>query len=143
MTIKSENLNFIFTYNDLFKIFDNKLFFLIIFPSLSSENWYIGEIFLSKYICTFNSESKSIYFYKNQIDKLNNIKQEKDKKKYSNDLLRYLIEIFMGLIIIFLAFIIYRRYRKSRKLLANELEDNNYIYIASEKRKEKEKQIIE
>ena len=142
LTIKSDNLKFIFTYKDLFKLFDNKLYFLIIFPFLTSKNWYIGEIFLNKYICTFNSESKSIYFYKNQIDKLNNIKQEKDNKKYTNNLLRYLIEIFMGLIIIFLAFIIYRKYRKSRKLLANELEDNNYAYITNEKGKENKKQKI-
>jgi hypothetical protein len=143
-TIKSESLNFTFTYNDLFKLFDNKLYFLIIFPIKGpitfSNEWFIGEIFLKKYICTFNLETKSISFYKNQINKSNDIIEQKVNNGNANIWVRYLIEIFMGLIIIFFAYLIYRAYRKSRKLLANELEDSNYIYVSNEKIKEKEKQ---
>ena len=143
-TIKSESLNFTFTYNDLFKLFDNKLYFLIIFPIKGpitfSNEWFIGEIFLKKYICTFNLETKSISFYKNQINKSNDIIEQKVNNGNANIWVRYLIEIFMGLIIIFFAYLIYRAYRKSRKLLANELEDSNYIYVSNEKIKENEKE---
>ena len=39
----------------------------------------------------------------------------------------------MGIIIIFSFYLLYRKYKKSRKLLANELEDSNYAYITNEK----------
>ena len=38
----------------------------------------------------------------------------------------------MGLVIIFILFLLYRKYRNSRKLHANELEDSNYTYDAKE-----------
>ena len=149
-TIKSDNLLFCLQYNDLFKSFENKLYFMIIFPNdlyrEKSNQWSIGEIFMKKYIATFNLESKSIYFYKNQINKANNyidfnndIDKIKGENKNGNNIMRILIEIFMGIIIIFFLYLIYRKYRKNRKLLANELEDSNYVYVPNENKKEKNK----
>ena len=67
--IKIDNLIFTFTYEDLFKIFNNKYFFMIIFPKDNNierlNRWFIGEIFLSKYIPTFHLEKKTISFYSN------------------------------------------------------------------------------
>ena len=138
LAIRSDNIIFTFTYNDLFKLLGNRLYFMIIFQinefnSLSNE-WLIGEIFLSKFICTVNLEAKSISFYKAQINEANNFKEEKKMKKNA---LRIAIEIFMGIIIIICVYLIYRKYRKSRKILANELEDNNYAYIPKDKKETK------
>ena len=38
----------------------------------------------------------------------------------------------MALVIIVVLFLLYRKYRSTRKLHANELEDNNYEYKAKE-----------
>ena len=38
----------------------------------------------------------------------------------------------MGIFIIVILFLLYRKYRNSRKLHANELEDSNYVYKAKE-----------
>ena len=137
-TIKSENLIFCFTYNDLFKIFDDRFYFMIIFPNGrdQSSQWSIGEIFISKFTSTFNIEAKSISFYKNQINKANNFIDNNNEKKGSSTVMRSLIEIFMGIIIIICIYFIYRKYRKTRKLLANELEDSNYAYVPNENKKE-------
>ena len=42
----------------------------------------------------------------------------------------------MGILIIFSFYLLYRKYKKSRKLLANELEDSNYTYITNEQKSE-------
>ena len=126
----------------VFQWLKSSIYFMIIFPidgfNTRSDQWLIGEIFLSKFIPTFNLEAKSISFYKNQINKANNLREEKNKKDINN-VIRIIIEIFMGMIILIFAYLIYRKYRKSRKLLANELEDGNYAYIPKEK---KENQLI-
>ena len=96
--------------------------------------WYFGDIFLRKYITSFNFDSKSITFYRNQVDNsnLNSIiyYDENELKKKSNifNILRTLIEICMGIFIIMMLFIFYRKIRGKRKLHANELEDNNFEY---------------
>ena len=137
LTIKSSDLYFIFSYNDLFKDFEDKIYFMIIFPidgfNSRSGQWLIGEIFLRKYIPTFNLEAKSISFFKKQINKANNYREEKNSSNINN-VIRIIIEIFMGMIILIFAYLIYRKYRKSRKILANELEDGNYAYIPKEKK---------
>lgn len=84
----------------------------------------------------FNFDAQTISFYKNQVDEMNiknraifeNEKSYKKKKSY----IRTFIEIIMGLVIIVILFLLYRKYRNSRKLHANELEDNNYVYYVKE-----------
>ena len=136
--IKTKNLTFVFTKNDLFKQFKNRIYFLIAFLdekfSTYSLKWYFGDIFLRKYMTSFNFDSKSISFYRNQVDNanLNSIiyYDENELKKKSNifNILRTLIEICMGIFIIMMLFIFYRKIRGKRKLHANELEDNNFEY---------------
>ena len=139
---KSNNIIFSFDYKDLFQLFINKniLYFMIIFKedkySFLTDTWLIGEIFLKKYIGFFNLESKTISYYKNQIYENEN-NTFKDVKTNSNCFLRIFIEIMMGIIIILCFYLLYRKYKKSRKLLANELEDNNYSYVSNDNKKEK------
>ena len=140
-TIKSDNIFFALTYSDLFKLFNDRLYFIIIFPLdkyVERSSWLIGEIFFRKFIFDFNLESKTISFYKNQIKLANNVfeNENENNKQFSNNFIRNLIEIFMGIVIIICIYLIYRKYRKSRKLLANELEDSNYSYVPNEINKE-------
>ena len=143
LEIKTQNLQFIFTYEDLFLQFNNRIYFLIAFRDekyyVYSSKWYFGEIFLRKYITSFDYDSKSIIFYRNQVNDANlNSKTiyEKKENKKSNifGILRILLEIFMVIFIIFMLYIFYRKIRSKRKLHANELEDNNFVY---ESKKEK------
>ena len=136
-TIKSDNIFFTLTYKDLFKLFNDRLYFIIIFPInkyVDRSSWLIGEIFFRKFTFDFNLESKTISFYKNQIKLANNIidNENENNIQFSNNFIRNLIEIIMGIVIIICIYLIYRKYRKSRKLLANELEDSNYAYVPNE-----------
>ena len=137
--INQNNLTFFFTYHELFKLYNDRLYFMIIFkdekfPSYF-PHWIMGEIFLRKYLTSFNYEAKTISFYRNQVNEINiqsqiisstNITRKNlNISKY----IRILVEIIMGLFIVFILYLLYRKYRKSRKILANELEDGNYAYI--------------
>ena len=136
---KRSNITFSFDYKDLFQLFPDKniFYFMIIFRIekyvFLTDTWTVGEIFLKKYPGTFNLESKTISFYKSQFDKSDKNIINIDKNKKLIGKIRIFIEIFMGIIIIFSFYLLYRKYKKSRKLLANELEDSNYAYITNEK----------
>ena len=47
----------------MFKNFNNKLFFLIIFESGSSNEWIFGKPFFQKYHLLFNQDKKIIGVY--------------------------------------------------------------------------------
>ena len=70
--IKQYNLTFLFNYQELFQLYNDRLYFLIIFKnSTYSSSWIFGELFLRKYISSFNYDSKTISFYKKQVDDIN------------------------------------------------------------------------
>ena len=140
---RNESLVFIFTYKDLFKLFNDRLYFMVIFNNdkKNSSIWEIGEIFLLKYIIDFNLDLKSISFYKSQIDEAHGISNETknnndtdtdtDPKK-SNFKIGMVIEIIIGMIIVSCIFLIYRKYRKYRRINATQLENNNYIFTTND-----------
>ena len=138
-TVKNYNLTFILTYKDLFKVFENKIYFMIIFPKNNNiellHRWLLGEIFISKYTPIFHLEKKSILFYNYTFHE--EIKSENQEKyKYIINIKNYfrkIFEVILIIIILICIFLIYRKYSKTRKLMANELEDNNYAYIPKEK----------
>jgi hypothetical protein len=142
--IRPQNITFIFTHKELFKIFKERIYFLIAFRdeySKYNNKWYVGEIFLRKYFTSFNFDSKSISFYRSQINKANFdstiIYDEKDLEKKSSifNIIRTLLEVLMGIFIILMLYIFYRKIRRKRKLHANELEDNNYSYVPKKEEK--------
>lgn len=123
------NLEFIFTYKDLFKLFDDRLYFMIIFKIEAilafSPKWVVGEPFLRKYLALFNYNTREISFYRNQVELTNKI----SLKKLSYDFslfkkLKIIGGIIFGLIIIVVLFLIYRKYLKSKKINAAELEND-------------------
>lgn len=142
--IKTKNLTFTFTYKDLFQLFDDRFYFMIMFREEKylkyQSYWSMGEIFLRKYLTVFNFDAQTITFYRNQVDEMN-IKSrvifEDGNKSNNNSInkniyIKTFIEVIMGLFIVVILFLLYRKYRNTRKLHANELEDSNYVYNAKE-----------
>ena len=101
----------------------------------------MGEIFLRKYLTVFNYDSKTISFYRNQVNEANIQSQviivSKNKSKIWNISKhgRVFFEIIIILFLILTLYLLYRKYRNSRKIHANELEDSNYIYMPKDNKK--------
>ena len=141
----NRELSFTFNldYNDVFFIYNDKIFFLII-GSEVSESWMLGKIFMKKYPFIFDQDKKQIYFvhlnkYQDPID--NNENEEKENKNENNSntwkyiILYSLISLlFIGIIIGI--FIGRKIWKKNRKIRANELEDN-YEYMNNEEQNSK------
>ena len=109
------NYTFELDYNDLFILKDNKLYFLIGFNKRSSYDWTFGIPFLKKYQLIFDQEREIIGIYN-----LNEMK---------NDYLFKILTIICLVIIIFLVSLLYKIIHKTRKIRANELEEN-FEYIS-------------
>ena len=110
------NKTFTLTGNDLFKEYNNYFLFMIIFKEFSYKLWTFGKTFMKKYNFFFDNDKKIIGCF--------NINNEKEGHKFISffDKIKWYIFIIIGIII---GFLIGKRIRdKTRKLRANELEDN-------------------
>lgn len=137
------NYTFVLSGKDLFKEYDNKIYFMIFSKNERINNWRLGEIFLKKYYFTFNHDSKQIGFYNKNIYKgtndnsQNNINNEKEKFNYGT------IFLVIGIILLILEiiFAIYccgkKGCEKNRRKRANELTDDNYDYLSDNNEKNK------
>jgi len=112
------NVNFTFTYRDLFYNFNNTNYFLILF---GTNKWHFGRLFLKKYKTAFNQEKKIIIF--NMKKKKNNINKN------------IIIFILLFIIILCIIIIIQLIYLIPKKKRANELKDENFEYILENKYK--------
>ncbi len=137
------NLEFIFTYNDLFQVYNDRIYFMIIFRDETilafKPKWVMGEIFLRKYLTLFNYETREILFYRNQVEQINT--ETKNKCSYDFSILKIVkivSGIIFGLIIIFILFLLYRKNVKKKKIIASELEDREPI----DNKKEDKKNIL-
>ena len=120
------NLEFIFTYKDLFKEIDDRLFFMIIFKVgdilTPTPKWVMGEIFLRKYLTLFNYETREIAFYKSKVKGINT---ETKKNSSNHILLKIFCVIIIGIIVIYISFLLFRKYIKSKKVIADNVENLN------------------
>ena len=106
------NMTFIFNYLDLFKLIDNKYYFMITFSNSEKETWKLGEPFFKKYQIIFDQENKIFGFYVDNIKKNNS-----------------LIPLFLIIILLFILLFLLLYYRKflfskSRKIRINEIDEN-------------------
>ena len=92
----------------------------------------MGEIFLRKYLTTFNYETREIIFYKNQIEEANKINNISYNEFNLLKIIKIYIEIFIILITIYSIFLLYRKYKKYKSINSNELEDKNLIDTSKE-----------
>ena len=144
--MKDYNLVFLFNYNELFKVHNDTIYFLIYFDGNTYSNWEMGEIFLRKYITSFNYYSKTISFYKTQIDEINkktDIRfnneepvEKPTKENHESKTKTLIIIIIVGAIAVFVVVIslvlsvVIRKKLKKKK--AYELNDD-YDYTPSSK----------
>ena len=116
------NYSFELDKNDLFTKSKNKIFFNIFFIK-EENNLILGEIFIKKYLFSFNAETKKIGFYKK-------IHQKYDHIKFNEKI----IISFLILFIFILIYIIYNmKQKKLRKQIVNEL-DYYYEYKSNDKK---------
>ena len=148
--VKPYDLTFFFTYEELFQVHNNRIYFLIYYTVIKSYSlWQVGELFLRKYITSFNFYSKTISFYKNQVHDINNktYKMIPDEEPYVDPDLAptdktperktktWIIVIIVCGIVLIAAIIaivlLVLRLKKFRKRRAAELIDDNYEYTES------------
>ena len=126
---------FTLTYEDLFFIKGDKIYFLIVFHRILKKIWELGKPFLKKYTFAFNFDSKLIWYYKkiNYDEEDNKENKNIDDKSYINDNIIFIIiiialSIVLGIISFILGRIIFSR--KKKKIKAEELDqDFNYENI--------------
>ena len=142
LIFSSKNLeyNFELAYDNLFEIISDKYYFLIIFKKNKNSNekemWDLGEPFYRKYTFSINKDAKTIGFYigkeKNNNKTDTNINDDKKKEKNKNikirKIMKYLIEIIIINILLFIAYYFGVTVREKRKKKANELKDDDYEY---------------
>ena len=147
LSSKSFEYNFELNRKDLFEQIYDKYYFLIIFPKNIKDykkyTWYLGEPFYKKYPFTINYDAKTIGFYiqregdiiinntKSVIDNKNNINGEKESNnsKMKNIVIK-IVEIIVGIGLLFGAYYIGMKVKEERKKRANELKDDNYEYLS-------------
>jgi hypothetical protein len=111
--LKEINTTFIFTYKDLFQKIKNKYVFLIYFNEYG-RGWEFGKPFFKRYNIIFDQDKKIIGIHR----KIN----YKNENNYSST---FIIIILILIILYLLGYIInYLINKKSKKIRANELEDD-------------------
>ena len=147
--MKTYNITFLFNYKELFKLHNNRFYFLVMFKN-NSLTWDIGEIFFRKYLTSFHYDSKLISFYRTQIDEINkktdipDPEYNSDQNTNNNDSINnnnnYTIKIIIcvvGCVVLIAAIItiiiLVIKLKKNRKKRADELKDDDYEYISEEK----------
>jgi len=136
---------FKFDYKDLFKEKNGTLYFMVYFNKNNSNMAFTaGQIFLKKYLLTFNYDNKMIGFYHKNISDDSGYKNEKaDIYYYEHDIVAIcIISVVIILVFIIGIFVGKKIYDKTRKKKANELIDD-YDYSSQENNKKNEISINE
>ena len=136
--------NFTFFGEELFYQKDNIYYFKIIsYLEKFKTDFKLGKIFLRKYPVIFNPESKSIFFYKNNYNNINKNHNDNEKKKKNIALLTFSY-IFISTVFLLVGIYFGRKFcNMRRKIYANELEDDNYVYISKKEDLKKDRNLIE
>ena len=80
---KEFNFNFSITFDDIYIQKDKFIFIRIIFEDFHGASWVLGSPFMSKYLFTFNSDSKEIGFYSKNINDKIEIVDKKSNFSFS------------------------------------------------------------
>ena len=110
------NYTFEIDLKDLFYTLNDMKYFLILFPVQHSYDWKLGLPFFKKYNLYFDLDKKIIGIYKNI-------------KTFSFNFVIFLVIILIAIIIGMGIFIYHILKKKTRKIRANELNDD-FEYIA-------------
>ena len=127
---KSSELEYVFelTYEDLFAINNDKIYFMVIFR-IREALFTFGKLFFKKYFFTFSYDNKIIGFYNDKI---------LPKPTHNNsetNLINKIIITILFIIFIFVFFIGFIKKKKTclsdRQKRINELIDDNYVYMVN------------
>lgn len=126
---KQKEFNYIFelTPKDLFIQIGEQIFFLVVFNKNNpTKSFLLGNIFLKKYFFNFDHKNQKIFFYKDDKNKKNgngeNIEEKVVLHWYNSGKMFVVLVIMIFLFCIF-GFYFGKRLYQSRKLRANELEE--------------------
>ena len=137
---QSLDLNYTFelTYEDLFEINGNKIFFMMIFKK-RGYMFTFGKLFFKKYLFTFSFDNKLMGYYDNINKKITH------KKILINNKINIKYQIVIIILILFCFFILFIGYIKIKKICLterqkkiNELIDENYVYMENKAKIESE-----
>ena len=136
------NMNFTLSHKDLFYEHENKIYFLIVFPIYGTdiEYWLLGKPFIKKYNLFLDKDKKIIGLYLNYTESKEKEETERQKEIVQKEHpIKYIVIIIILslVLIIAIASLLYYFlvYKKSRRIRANELDDET-DYIAQEDKKE-------
>ena len=116
---------FSLTYEDLFFIKGNQIYFLIVFHRILKKVWELGKPFLKKYTFTFNFDSKLIWYYKkisNNEEKEIIYDKSSQKETYIFICIIIVLSIIFGIISFMLGRILFKKNKKKKK--AKELDQD-------------------
>ena len=118
--------DFVLTKNDLFKEYNGKLYFLIIFDYYLNygDNWKLGKPFIKKYSFVYDADKKIIYYY----DKQNSNKKGNEGGGSKTFIYWIIIGFLCIAMIVMIVLVLTKVIFKPKKKKADELtEDNDYI----------------
>jgi len=135
------HINITFNSYELFREYNNTLYFLVGHDTQIEENeWYIGSILLEKYTIIFDSESKKL-----NLLKYRNSKKQIEEPKIENKMNIYIAVLitlfFTAIIFCFIGLRYGKKIYQSRKVKANELNDG-YDYSSYKEIDNKKRAII-
>ena len=117
--------NFIMTKDDLFKLYNNKLYFLIIFNMYSSYGnyWKLGKPFIKKYNFGYNIDNNKILFF-------NKEEKKEDEEQVDSNIYYYIIIGILAICALFMIFfVIIKKFLKPKRKKANELQEEINIAV--------------
>jgi hypothetical protein len=123
--------DFVLTKDDLFKVYGDKLYFLIVFDQYTyyGKNWKLGKPFIIKYNFIYDTDNKLILFYNNKElnDNSNNNNQQ------GSNLIYWIIIGFLVLcVIVMIVLVFIKIVIKPKKKKADELTDD-FEYTKAER----------
>lgn len=130
--MKQFHKTFVFTYEDLFREKNDKLYFLVFFKTNYFGTYFeMGKMFLRKYNLTFNHDTRMIGYYNVDLPGGKNNGENEEKSPEQNIFNSiytwigiFLIIVIFGILGFFLGKYIYDKVRKKRM---NEIDDN-FVY---------------
>ena len=133
---KQHKMCFEFNYKDLFIEINDKLYFLVFFNNredVYSYRFTLGQIFLKKYLITFNYDTKMIGFYNKRIEIVEeNSHKNNERYYYEHDIKAIIVIIIAFIVFLFVGFLLGKKiYDRTRKKKANELIDD-YEYSSQD-----------
>ena len=115
------NFTFTFEYKELFKNIYNRTFFLISTSKNNEKYWSFGKLFMKKYQFVFDTDKKTISFYRKKKYDIIGLNKSSKVKNY---IIIFLVSILLS--ILFGIFIGKRIYKRKKNIVSEMSDDFEY-----------------